>query len=186
MTTPATRLPRPARNRPPPLLGRVEPSARPNVHPSAEDCAAAVIDVLPVAMAAMRSAMRQRIGDGLSVPQFRCLNFIDLHADSTVGEVASFLGVTLATASAMVDRLVQAGHVVAKVAAGDRRRSALRSLPSGQRLLAAMRLSTQADFAQKLRHHLPQDLADLLRGLQLLKSTFEPESTDVTTRRPGR
>ena len=141
----------------------------------ADTCAAAVIDVLPLAMSAMRTSMRQRLGEGLSVPQFRCLNFIDLHPGSTLGEVAGFLGVTLATASAMVERLVQAGHVAASVSAGDRRRSALSSSASGRSVLSSMRAATQSEFAQRLSKHSPQDLAALLRGLQLLKSTFQQE-----------
>lgn len=145
-------------------------------HDAANACAAAVIDVLPAAMNAMRSAMRLGIPDGLSVPQFRCLNYIDLHDGASLGEVSAFLGVTLATASAMVERLAQAGHVESAVSARDRRRAELHSLPAGRRMLASMREATQAEFAQLLSRYPQRDLAALLRGLQLLKTTFKTQS----------
>jgi DNA-binding MarR family transcriptional regulator len=87
------------------------------------DCAQAVLEVMPAVMDAMRGAMRLQVGEPLTVPQFRCLNFIAQRPGSSVSAVAAFLGVTLPTASVMVDRLVRAGAVAPRTAAADRRRS---------------------------------------------------------------
>jgi DNA-binding MarR family transcriptional regulator len=133
------------------------------------------MDVVPTAMKAMRRAMRARVGEGLSVPQFRCLNYIDRHAGASVGQVANFLGVSLATASVMVDRLKLAGHVDGSVSAADRRRSVLQSSSAGRSLLSVIRDATQAEFAELLRRHTGPELATLLEGMQLLKLTFRPE-----------
>lgn len=139
-----------------------------------EACAAVVIDVVPAAMRAMHHATRARVGDGLSVPQFRCLAYIDRHPETSLGDVAGFLGVSPASASAMVERLKQAGHVDDSVCAKDRRRSALRSSSSGRRMVASMRGATLAELARLLGQHSAQQLATLLQGMQLLKATFKP------------
>jgi DNA-binding MarR family transcriptional regulator len=133
------------------------------------------MDVVPAVMTAMRTAMRARVGEGLSVPQFRCLNYIDRHAGASVGQVATFLGVSLATASVMVDRLKLAGHVDGSVSAADRRRSVLQSSSAGRRLLTVIRDATQAELAELLRRHPAPELATLLEGMRLLKLTFKHE-----------
>ena len=147
---------------------------KPTAVPTAEACAAEVIDVLPIAMNAMRTAMRQRIGEGLSVPQFRCLNFVDMNPGASMGEVAGFLGVTLATASALSDRMVQAGLMSTAAALDDRRRVELHSLPAGRRLLAAMRKATLAEFAHLMQALPEADRQMLWNGMQVLKTTFAP------------
>ena len=91
---------------PPPIL----PAADTLAHEvDAGSAAAQVMLTLPRVMDAMRLAMRSQIDGPLSVPQFRGLNFIDRQPGGSVSALAGFLGVTLATASAMADRLVKAG-----------------------------------------------------------------------------
>ena len=58
-----------------------------------------------------RGAMRVQAGEQMSIPQFGCLNFIARTSGCSVGAAAAFLGVTMPTASAMVDRLERAGSV---------------------------------------------------------------------------
>jgi DNA-binding MarR family transcriptional regulator len=79
--------------------------------------------VLPGVMDAMRQAMRAQLDGPLTVPQFRGLNFIDHHPGCSVSALAGFLGVTLATASAMADRLVRAGYLQSQDGRSDRRRT---------------------------------------------------------------
>src|SRR4030095_7700557 len=76
--------------------------------PRAEECAAAVLDTVPAVMDALRAATRQHVGEQMSVPQFRCLHFVSREPRCSISDVAAFLGVTLPTASAMVDRLARA------------------------------------------------------------------------------
>ncbi len=139
---------------------------------SREACAAEVIDVVPKVMNAMRTSMRRSIGDGLSVPQFRCLGFIDRHPGASVSEVAAFLGVTLATASAMVDRLARAAYVDAATSEVDRRRSALTIRPPGRALLDRIRDGARADMAAALEGASPAELSAVMDGLATLKSRF--------------
>ena len=115
--------------------------------PDPSMAAAAILEVMPAVMAALRGAMRQQLGQTLSVPQFRGLRFIADHGGCSVSDVSGFLGVTLATASAMVERLVRAGYVVSRVSTVDRRRSALHATRTGRSLMDRIRGGAQADFA---------------------------------------
>jgi DNA-binding MarR family transcriptional regulator len=140
--------------------------------PDAQSAAAQVMQVLPAAMDAMRLAMRAQLDGPLTVPQFRCLNFVERHPGSTVSAVAGFLGVTLATASAMVDRLVKAGHLRARPSEADRRCTELQVGPSGRAVLQRMHRQTCDDLARSLGARTPQELQTLVDGLQVLQATF--------------
>ena len=128
--------------------------------------------VLPRVMDAMRRAMRAQIDGPLTVPQFRGLNFIDRHPGSSVSALASFLGVTLATASAMVDRLVRAGYLQSQGSTTDRRRAELSLHSAGKAVLEQMRQRTQADLARALAGRSPHELATLVDGLAVLAAAF--------------
>jgi len=138
----------------------------------AQSAAAEVLVVLPQVMDAMRLAMRSQLDGPLTVPQFRGLNFIDRHPGSSVSALAGFLGVTLATASAMAHRLVLAGHLQARGSLNDRRRTELQLCASGKALLERMRSQTQSDLARALQDCTPTQLNALVQGLGVLSAAF--------------
>ena len=140
--------------------------------PDAASAAAQVMAVLPGVMDAMRHAMRAQLDSPLTVPQFRGLNFIDHHPGSSVSALAGFLGVTLATASAMADRLVRAGYLLSQGSTTDRRRTELQLCASGKAVLDRMRLQTQTDLAGSLQACTPQQLTALVDGLAVLALAF--------------
>lgn len=156
--------------------------ARPGESPTAADAEAAaerVMQVLPRVMDAMRQAMRAQLDgpDGaatvpLTVPQFRGLNFVDHQPGASVGALAGFLGVSMATASAMVDRLLRAGYLQAQPSAADRRRVELRLCEAGKAVLEAMRRRTQGDLARALAGRQPPELAALIASLGVLEAAF--------------
>ena len=135
-------------------------------------CADDVLDVLPDAMEVIRGGMRSQLDSRLSVPQFRCLNFIDRHPGCSVGEVAAFMGVTMPTASAMVDRLVRAAHVSSASADEDRRRSRLNISEGGKTLLEQVRADARHDLAVTLAERPAEDLRAISAGLAALKRAF--------------
>lgn len=149
--------------------------AKPDSPPPAPDAsrvAAEVLSVVPDVMNAIRMGMRGSLDAGLSVPQFRCLGFIGRHAGCSISDVAGFLGVTLATASAMVDRLVRGGYVSPSTAAADRRRTELRLSAAGKALLDEIRRGARADLANTLSDATPAELALVMQGLAILKARF--------------
>ena len=114
------------------------------------DCAAAVLDTVPAVMDTLRQAMRRHVGDEMSVPQFRGLNFIAQRAGCSIGDVAAFLGVTMPTASAMAERLVRAGLVETRADASDRRRTPLHITAAGAAQLRRIRRGAHEDLSQAL------------------------------------
>ncbi len=136
------------------------------------ESAAEILEVVPLVMDTLRGAMRSHVGDQLSVPQFRCLNFIARGPNISIGAVAAFLGVTMPTASALVDRLVQSGAVVAKTAATDRRRSQLRVTRAGSAQLQRIRRGARDEIARALADCSADDLRILHAGLGVLRRTF--------------
>jgi DNA-binding MarR family transcriptional regulator len=138
----------------------------------ASECAAQLIAVVPGVMDALRASMRSNIGDALSVPQFRCLGFIARNPACSVSDVAAFLGVTMPTASAMVDRLVRAAHVVAVTSSADRRRTELRVNAPGKALLDRIRSGARRDMAAALGDAGAEELAMVQQALALLHRVF--------------
>ena len=159
----AARTARPAKT---PNARSGAPGARP------AECAAQLIAVVPGVMDALRASMRSNIGDALSVPQFRCLGFIARNPACSVSEVAAFLGVTMPTASAMVDRLVRAAHVVAVTSSADRRRTELRVNAPGKALLDRIRAGARRDMAAALGGADAAELAAVQQALALLHRVF--------------
>jgi DNA-binding MarR family transcriptional regulator len=139
---------------------------------AAAECAAQLIADVPGVMDALRASMRSNIGDALSVPQFRCLGFIARNPACSVSDVAAFLGVTMPTASAMVDRLVRAAHVVAVTSSADRRRTELRVNAPGKALLDRIRAGARRDMAAALGDADPAELAAVQQALTLLHRVF--------------
>ena len=155
-----------------PLDGKAPGRRGPNGGPRAEQCADAVLDVAPAVMDALRAATRRQVGDQMSVPQFRCLHFVGRSPGCSVSEVAAFLGVTLPTASAMVDRLVRAGAIRMLASRDDRRRTHLHLTAAGRVRLREIRKGAHADLATTLARLKPDELRRLQDGLDLLRRAF--------------
>lgn len=151
--------------------------SRPSPAPDPAGCADAVLDVVPAVMDAVRDAMRRHVDAQFSVPQFRCLNFIHRTPGCAVGAVAGFLGVTMPTASAMVDRLVRMGAVRPETAPDDRRRSQLHITVQGRAQLLRIRRAAHRDLCLALADHSPAELQALQAGLAVLASSFGARPT---------
>lgn len=131
-------------------------------------CATQVFDALPPLMDALRRTMRRHVADGISVPQFRCLNFVAKRPGRSLSDLAELLGVTLPTASAMIDRLVRAGWLQAVTDAADRRRIQLRLTEAGVAMLRRIEHDARADLAQALTACSADELAAVEVGLAAL------------------
>ena len=65
-----------------------------------QQCAARVMEAVPLVMRFIRADMRAINATDMSVPQFRTLAFLDRNPGASLSELAEHLGVTRATASA--------------------------------------------------------------------------------------
>jgi DNA-binding MarR family transcriptional regulator len=137
--------------------------------PDPRTTASRLVDTVPGAMDAIRQSMRRHVDDDTSIPQFRCMAFVARRPGATIGEAAAFLGVTMPTASANVDRLVRAGLLRARVDEADRRRTLLEVSEAGRARLDRIRRGAQADFARRLAALEPAELAALDAGLEVLR-----------------
>jgi DNA-binding MarR family transcriptional regulator len=73
----------------------------------------------------------------LSAHQASILDHLDMVDPTTLGDLARHMGVTPATMSIAIDRLVHAGYVARIRSISDRRRAELRLTESGQRIKSA-------------------------------------------------
>jgi DNA-binding MarR family transcriptional regulator len=80
------------------------------------------------------TAAADRLG-GISVVQLRALTVLRDLGTATLGEVAVGMGVTVSTASRLVDRLVTGGLVRRELSPRSRRALALRVAPDGDTVL---------------------------------------------------
>jgi len=112
----------------------------------AADCAARLVDVAPLIMRRLRARMRREMPD-LTMPQFRSLVFIEAHRGCALRALAEHLGITPATSSVLVDRLVRRGWVSRATDAANRRQIRLNLTPRGTARLDAARAAARREIA---------------------------------------
>src|SRR5512142_2783 len=108
-----------------------------NPFASADECAAMVVEIVPLVMRTIRAEMRGHRSPDLSVPQFRTLLFLRRQPGASVSDVAGHIGLTLPSVSKMIDRLVTRDLVTRHSAPEDRRRICLDLTPLGMSTLQA-------------------------------------------------
>ena len=177
----------------------MEPASLPVTGPAAsgpgpvppEACARAIMETIPPAMRLLRTEMRRPHQGRLSVPQFRTLVYLQRHPGASVSDVAGHLGVTLPTASALIERLVQRGLVSRERAPQERRRVVLHLTPAGTAMVDVSRRHTVARLEERLAALDPADLVALDRGLRILRAAVlepagdEPARSGPATPGPG-
>src|SRR5580698_4517559 len=95
------------------------------------DCAAELLEVVPLMMRVIRAKVRSHSSPELTMPQFRALAFLGRNEGAMLGDVANFLTLTLSAASKLVDGLVTANLVTRESDTVDRRRIVLKLTPLG-------------------------------------------------------
>lgn len=139
----------------------------------ADCCARALLETMPYVVRVIRSEMRAH-GNGLSLAQFRTLVFLSRNPGADLGALAEHLGVTAATASASVNRLVQQGLVLRALHPQSRRRVELSLTAAGDDVVQAARQSTQAQIATRLQRLPETDQGVLLAATRILRDIFAP------------
>ena len=96
--------------------------------------AGVVLDTIPLVMGMVRSSMRANRGPVLSVPQFRSLALLYHNRDISLSAVAEHVGMSLPTASKLIDGLVLRGLLSRTESAEDRRKKEIRVTPRRPRI----------------------------------------------------
>jgi DNA-binding MarR family transcriptional regulator len=130
------------------------------------------MEVVPVVMRVIRAEMRLRGGRFVSVPQLRALGLVHRRPGASLTDVAAHLGVTPATASVLVDRLVRRGLLHRDSHPRERRRISLSLTREGSRHLRAARTATRGRLAKILGAFPAPDRATISAGVSLLRHAF--------------
>ena len=147
---------------------------------SADGCAGLLLEIMPLIMRAVRSIhIEQAIG--LTVPQFRALLFVQRHKGTSLSEASEFLGLTLPSASKLVDQLVKRRFLDRENDPEDRRRMVLRLTTRGNALLKDAHTAVRARLAEVLQGLSGAELATLHDTLGLLQRSFPEMPAAVLT-----
>jgi DNA-binding MarR family transcriptional regulator len=146
---------------------------KPTQSTTSEDCAVRVMDTIPLVMRFIRADMRAHSAASLSIPQLRSLAFLNRNPGASLSDLADHLGVTCATASATVERLVQRNLVQRIDDPQERRRVLLNLTEEGRHQLKQSQDQTRAHIADLLERLTPEQISHIEEGLALLKNVFE-------------
>jgi DNA-binding MarR family transcriptional regulator len=157
----------------------VQQLARETINPvSTLDCSEQLLEVTPLIMRRIRDEMRARTMPGLTVPQYRALNYIRKNPGASLHAVAAYLGMTAPSTSKLVQKLVL-NRIVARRVAIDRRRVRLSLTEAGITALGQARAGTRQQLADSLKSLSQQDLLALSEALQALSRAFSQGGNDV-------
>jgi DNA-binding MarR family transcriptional regulator len=145
------------------------------------ECADQLVEITPLIMRRIRGEMRRRTWPGLTVPQFRTLNYLRLHPRSSLSDVADHLGLTLPTVSKLVQNLVEQ-KVISRRSASDRRRICLSLTSQGIAAFATARSETQQQLAESLSSLSQVELSAISDALRMLNKAFSGGSVIVDLR----
>jgi DNA-binding MarR family transcriptional regulator len=135
-------------------------------------CAARVMDVIPAVMRCIHTEVRQQKSTCLTIPQLRALAFLQDNEGSSLAVLAEHLGVTSASTSTMVDRLVQKEFVTRSEHPKLRRQVVLCLTTAGEEHLQEVRQVTSDRLADKLADLSTEQLSNLINGLEELSQIF--------------
>jgi len=134
-------------------------------------CAREVLDAVPPVVWFLRREFRA-FRKGLSLTQVRTMSLIQRQPAANLSVVAEFLGVSLPTASRIVQGLVSAGLLTRRGSTADRRQLALVITPEGDALLQTAWDGTQSRLQEQLQNLNPDQQQALAQAMGVLKEIF--------------
>ena len=105
---------------------------------------------------------------GLSLAQVKAMGYLAQHGHRTVGEIATGLGVSMPSASELVDRLVEAGLAERGANPDDRRQVRVWLTPAAEGLKTRMQALRRAQLRAALRRLAPEEQPVFVRSLEAL------------------
>lgn len=137
-----------------------------------ESTADLVMETVTAVTRAVRREMRAHRPVGLSMQQFRALGIVRRHPGASLSQVAERLGLTVASASRLVESLAKAGFVSRVDSPLDRRRVELRVTDSGERALEAARSAALGQLARTLAELSEAERNGLENAMRTLRTMF--------------
>ena len=142
-------------------------SDRSNLESQTERCA----ELLPVLARAMNSAILD-LSQALDVTpaQVKVLLQLSRNTQMSVGEIADAIYVSMPAASEIVDRLVDAGHVVRASDPADRRRVIISTTTESQQAIDRLVELRRSQVRRALLHLTPEERSVAARALEALSA----------------
>lgn len=137
------------------------------------EAAVLYIETVPLLMRFIKTRMRARRGPGLTVPQFRALAFLGRNPDSSLTEIAEFIGITKPSASVILHALVRKKLALRCISPTDRRGLLVSLSPEGRTLYRQARAATLADIRNVLVKMPPDLLLAMKPVFACLRQSFE-------------
>jgi DNA-binding MarR family transcriptional regulator len=127
------------------------------------------VKLLPEIAKALFSAISDLGNDfGLTPAQVKVLLQLGTRRQMTVGEIAAALSCSMPAASELVDRLVDAGHLLRASDPADRRRVLIAPTPASQRISAHLRELREAQVRYALDQLEPEERSTFIKSLEAL------------------
>jgi DNA-binding MarR family transcriptional regulator len=143
--------------------------------PSAQACAAQVLDTTLEVLCTIRNELRGKAGIDLTMAQFRTLKQLQRKPGSNLSDLAEEIGVTAPALSKLVDGLVLRGLAGRAAHAADRRHIELQVTAEGRRALDRVRQAVVLRFAERLAGLSPADRSAIAAALTTLLEAFRPQ-----------
>jgi len=137
-----------------------------------DECARAVLNVVPPVIRVMRKMMREHRLPSLSVPQFRAMALLSFNREASLSCVADYVGSSLPAASRMIDGLVAKKLVERKQCCRDRRQVSLELTDLGREAFQDSRRATQLQFAERLARLSVDQKKSVIKAMGWLGEVF--------------
>jgi len=131
-----------------------------------------VLDSIPLVMYFIRKQARQCNTIDISVPQIRVLAYLRLAPGASLTQLAENLGVTKATASNLIDRMVQRQLVMRCENTEERRSVKLTITKDGEQHLQEARAMVLKGLANNLEKVAQEKRRKISEGVCLLRELF--------------
>lgn len=146
-----------------------------------------VVELLPEIGKLLHAAVASHpLASRLTLAQIKTLVHLHSYGRCTVGEIAAGLGVSMSTASELVDRMVEAGWVERAENPADRRQVLVWLTPESQAFATQVHDLRRAQVRSALNRLAPEERPALLRSLRALAAALRetagsPSSTSSPT-----
>jgi DNA-binding MarR family transcriptional regulator len=136
------------------------------------DSVSLLMDAIPRTLCVLRAEVRKQCPAHLTVPQFRALTYLSLYVGASLSDLAEFIGITLPSASNLIDGLVEHNLVTRVMAVDDRRRAILNITEHGEAVLMQVREASAVVLARRMEILSDDERQTLSSAMRILLTMF--------------
>lgn len=150
---------------------------------SSNRCAVDILETIPVVMHFLKAKVKDHAGTNASLPQIRVLGFINMHPGASLSKVADHMSISSATASSIVDRLVQKGLIERKEHPTERRFVELNLTPEGKQHFKELHLYASTQLSALLKKLPDTKVNQVIDAMNTLRSLFSQSNACTEDRK---